>query len=314
MFFKGNLHCHSTVSDGKYSHEELIDRYRNRGYSFLCFSDHRKFTDYTHLDRQDFISLPGVEWDSNWGIEHPAWLAKTHHMHGIRGNREMISQAEKMPFAHEADLPQMSYYGRDTVQEMARYMRQRGNFCIYNHPRFNQTTPEDFGLLEGYTALEIYNNAAELLYGTGLTVTYWDNLLNAGCRILGVACDDNHNNFECEDSYGGWISVNSENLTHENIINAILEGRYYSSSGPEIIQYGVRDGSAFVECSSVNHISFIAGGNVGVGKTVWSKINGDDISYAEYKLLNKESYIRVECIDKYGKTAWSNPLYPAERG
>ena len=38
--YKANLHCHSTVSDGKLTPAELKDAYKNHGYSILCITDH----------------------------------------------------------------------------------------------------------------------------------------------------------------------------------------------------------------------------------------------------------------------------------
>ena len=39
-FFRGNLHCHSNLSDGKWSPEDVALAYRDAGYDFLCLSDH----------------------------------------------------------------------------------------------------------------------------------------------------------------------------------------------------------------------------------------------------------------------------------
>jgi predicted metal-dependent phosphoesterase TrpH len=39
-FFRGNLHCHSSRSDGLLGPEELVAAYRDAGYDFLCLSDH----------------------------------------------------------------------------------------------------------------------------------------------------------------------------------------------------------------------------------------------------------------------------------
>ena len=39
-FYKGNMHCHSTLSDGALSPEELKDAYKNKGYSFIAITDH----------------------------------------------------------------------------------------------------------------------------------------------------------------------------------------------------------------------------------------------------------------------------------
>ena len=41
-WFRGNLHTHSTVSDGLKTPDEVIRIYRNEGYDFLAFTDHWK--------------------------------------------------------------------------------------------------------------------------------------------------------------------------------------------------------------------------------------------------------------------------------
>lgn len=40
---RGNLHTHTTLSDGKLSPEEVMARYAALGYDFLAFTDHRCF-------------------------------------------------------------------------------------------------------------------------------------------------------------------------------------------------------------------------------------------------------------------------------
>ena len=39
-FWRGNLHTHSTLSDGVLSPEEVCRRYRDEGYDFLALTDH----------------------------------------------------------------------------------------------------------------------------------------------------------------------------------------------------------------------------------------------------------------------------------
>ena len=59
-WYKGNLHSHTTNSDGRLTPEQSAAYYREHGYSFLCFSEHDYYTDLrTKLDRDDFITLPG---------------------------------------------------------------------------------------------------------------------------------------------------------------------------------------------------------------------------------------------------------------
>ena len=39
-FRKGNIHTHSTASDGELEPEEVCRRYREGGYNFLAITDH----------------------------------------------------------------------------------------------------------------------------------------------------------------------------------------------------------------------------------------------------------------------------------
>ena len=59
--YKANLHCHSTVSDGKLTPAELKDAYKNHGYSILCITDHETPCDHTDLTDEDFLMLTGYE-------------------------------------------------------------------------------------------------------------------------------------------------------------------------------------------------------------------------------------------------------------
>ena len=65
-FYKGNLHGHSSNSDGKFSVSEVIDAYKKRGYDFTCISDHlwidNRFCTQTVIDASkynthDFIAI-----------------------------------------------------------------------------------------------------------------------------------------------------------------------------------------------------------------------------------------------------------------
>lgn len=307
-FFKGNLHCHSTVSDGRLTHAQLVEAYRGNGYHFLCFSDHEMYTDMRSLDLDDFIALPGVEWSCSLR-EDDLWK-KTHHVHGIRGTEDMLARAAEKPFAHGAILPRLTYRGIETAEEMSGYLTARGCVTMYNHPLWSRTNPQDFGDLKGFQLLEIYNHGCNLENHTAFADVYWDQLLSAGVRICGVATDDNHNRGIPDDSFGGFIRVNAHGLSHDALMDAIVGGRFYSSNGPSIGQVGVQGGHVFVECDAVHRINFVAGGAIGLGRCFFSEDGEDSLTGAAYELTGRESYVRVECVDRLGKVAWSNPLYP----
>ena len=43
-WYKGNLHTHTTLSDGAHTPDEVIEIYRAKGYDFLALTDHRQLS------------------------------------------------------------------------------------------------------------------------------------------------------------------------------------------------------------------------------------------------------------------------------
>ena len=60
-YFKANLHTHSTITDGKFSPEELKELYKKQGYQILCLSDHNVVVDHSALTDESFLLLTGAE-------------------------------------------------------------------------------------------------------------------------------------------------------------------------------------------------------------------------------------------------------------
>jgi predicted metal-dependent phosphoesterase TrpH len=66
-FWRGNLHTHSTASDGHLAPAALCDFYRSAGYDFLAISDHflqrygYPLTDVSADDAADFVTLRAAE-------------------------------------------------------------------------------------------------------------------------------------------------------------------------------------------------------------------------------------------------------------
>jgi predicted metal-dependent phosphoesterase TrpH len=83
---KGNLHAHSTFSDGRFPVEEVVARYRDLGYDFLAITDHDDLIqpDYwLNLPSSDdrMIILPGVELD---------YRPLSQHVGKVTGDRETL--------------------------------------------------------------------------------------------------------------------------------------------------------------------------------------------------------------------------------
>ena len=60
-FYKANLHCHSTNSDGCFSPQELKEQYLAKGYSVVAFSDHEHLIDHSYLNDEQFVAITACE-------------------------------------------------------------------------------------------------------------------------------------------------------------------------------------------------------------------------------------------------------------
>ena len=309
-WYKGNLHSHTTNSDGNYTPKEAVQEYKKLGYSFLCMSDHNLYSDYREeLGEKDFLILPGVEAAAVL-FDTDDTCIKVHHMNGILGTSAMQKKAPKQ-YKHMDKVEPLVYYGNwdgaKVASDMIKELHSRGCFITYNHPIWSRVEAEEFISAEAFEILEIYNYNTQNESETGYDTTYWDVMLRKGQHVLADASDDNHNEGIFDDAFGGYIVVKAKELTHDNIIEAILSGNYYSSSGPAIYSWGIKDQKAYITCSEAERISFITDGFVGAGTTYVAE--NELLKKATFSLTGKETYIRAECTDLFGKKAWTNPIY-----
>jgi hypothetical protein len=60
-WYKGNTHCHTTISDGKVAPEEVVEIYKAHGYSFLAITDHNIYDYSAQFSTPEFLTFPAVE-------------------------------------------------------------------------------------------------------------------------------------------------------------------------------------------------------------------------------------------------------------
>ncbi len=63
-WLKGNLHAHTTRSDGRADPQTVIDTYAALGHDFLMLADHEVLTSaaqYRQWEHHGLILIPGVE-------------------------------------------------------------------------------------------------------------------------------------------------------------------------------------------------------------------------------------------------------------
>ena len=292
QFYKGNLHCHSTNSDGTETPEERIAEYREAGYDFLAITDHWYYTDMPEKSDETFLLLPGTELDcSPYGEE-----ALGYHIVGIGRPGE-----NKFPCGRIPSDP--AYRAHDLIA----MLENNGNFAFVAHPYWLQLCSEAYCRLDGVVGLEVFNSLCQFDFGTGFSEHIADEAIYKGKRPLLFATDDYHWAAfrQVPDHFMGYVMVKAEALSHEAIVDALLKGHFYASyQGPQIHNFEIRDGKAIVETSPCRQICLRSPRTFGSTKCSYS----DELTYAEFPLEGHEKVVRAVVMDQYGHTSWTQLL------
>ena len=163
--------------------------------------------------------------------------------------------------------------------------------------------------LDKLSGLEVYTTSADTDLGKGLASVHWDDVLVRGKRWWGAAVDDTHwmrQDGWFYETFGGWVWVKAQALDEAHILSALRAGQFYASSGPEIYDFGISNGTARLTCSAVKTIDFC-------GHTQWGSQRraapGETVTESTYRLTGNERYLRAACTDAEGRTAWTNPIF-----
>ena len=283
QWFKGNLHLHTTGSDGKLSPQEVITSYAAHGYDFLSITDHRQVTPTDGLDHKGMLMLPGIE--LNGGKSD---LGTSYHMVAV-GARGL-----------------MEYDPEWSAQELIDYANQNAEVVFIAHPYWCSLTVADLIDLENYMGVEVYNTTCHHGIGRGDSGSHWDDLLARGKRLMGFAVDDAH--FGYPDAWVGYIMVKAAKCERDDIIGAIKAGDFYSSNGPTINNIELDRTRVRVECSPCWEVRAVCP-LPGRGITTYRTDQKPPFTAVEFELNESTDPIRIECIDEVGNKAWSNPIW-----
>lgn len=301
-WYKGNLHLHSTNSDGRKTPEEVIQIYQDHGYQFVSFTEHEYYTHNSGLSTKDFLILPGVE----FACDKPDPY-RIYHLLGIGRHAAEKAAYSDNGFADGQRFSVKKWQGLETIQSTLDEIHAANNLAVFNHPKWSRLELDDFIDLHGFFAMEIYNHGCEVESHTGLSVDYWDSLLRRGRKVWGIATDDSH--FIMKDYCGGWVMVNAPELTIEAITAALEAGNFYSSCGPEVYDFTVENGIVRIDCSDVREIHFVT--YESFGRSIFAE-DGKSLRSGQFQLSGSELYVRAEIVDHSGRTAWTNPIFLKE--
>jgi predicted metal-dependent phosphoesterase TrpH len=288
-FWRGNLHAHSTRSDGGLSPEEVCKLYRINGYHFLSLTEH--FLERYNFPVVDTRPARGEGFTTLIGAELHAGETE------LGGPWHILAVGLPLDFAR----PQPNERG----PELAARARASGAFVAAAHPQWYSLTERDMAALGPVDAIEVYNGVAIDHNDRADSWHIADILLGRGQRYLIYAADDFHFVRNRHDFGRGWVWVKSERLEPDALLAALKAGHYYSSSGPQIHDVRVEPGErVVVRCSPAEWV-FVTGKGPAA-----SAVEGHGVTEAELSLKNFASpYLRVTVRDVHGGRAWTNPVW-----
>ena len=293
-FFKGNLHGHSNKSDGRLTPEDVCHAYIEKGYSFISITDHflEMFNYPITLPKkkiENFTVIPGAEFHTSKMGNGELWHVLAL---GLNGKFTPPNQPNFLINAQS-----------ENIESLSARLLEAGAFVSLTHPEWNGMTLQDSHRVKEAHAIEIYNHGCAIECDRGSGVAVLDQILNSGKKLNIIATDDSH--FHSNDTFGGWVMVKSETNEEEALVEALKNGHYYSSQGPDFKNIKVQERRLEVQCTPVEKI-IVSG--YGSASTYKHKSNTESAIF-NLSLLPQKRWIRITIIDKNGNRAWTNPIY-----
>lgn len=302
-FYKANLHCHSTFSDGSWTPEELKERYMRHGYSIIAFTDHRTMHSQAHLTDDSFLALDGYEIDVNQQETNKNGYRKTCH----------FCLVAKKPGMTQPDFGDEDTYTPENISRIMREAKEKGFFVTYNHPNWSLEDFSDYINYHGMDAMEICNFGCVIVGYADYVPMAYDEMLRYGERIFCLATDDNHNRHPEDsvycDSFGGWVAIKADALDYETVTKALEDGHFYSSQGPEIKELWYEDGVIHIKTSPVKKIDFVFGFRRAETRVAEK---GEYLTEAECAVPDNSIFVRVSARDENGFPADTNAYFVDE--
>ena len=266
-FYKGNLHMHTVVSDGKMTPEEVKEEYKKRGYSFLAYTDHEIIVKHNDLTDDEFLAITSAEFSVTAAGKHGWPTARTYHLNVYSPDPEqdLISvfaarycfSKNTLPYVTDEmrNIPDYQrVYSVEGINDFVARCNAEGFLVSYNHPVWSLQDANDWYGLKGLWGVEWQNTGC---YRAGYpdTMQPIDDLLRQNERVMPLATDDAHSRKDSlHDCFGGWVTVKAEKLDYATIFAALKNGDFYSSQGPELTELTLKDGVLTVKCSEARKV------------------------------------------------------------
>ena len=204
--YYGDLHMHSTASDGRYTAARLGEMAKKAGLDFIAVADHNNYCENFSLPRiQGITFIPAVEW--------------THY----KGHMNFYGL--KAPFENSFIANSLS-----DMKSLIAEVRQRGAAVSVNHPECD-LCPYLWDDDDAYDMMEIWNGPMRA--ANMRAIDRWTRLLSSGRKIPAVCGSDFHRRMSPVRIGRPASGVYSEDASPEGLLAAIRAGHLFVSSSPE---------------------------------------------------------------------------------
>lgn len=276
-WYKGNLHTHTTDSDGAKTPDEVKRLYKDMEYDFLALTDHWHVNEPG--DFEGMLVLSGAEYD--WSKD---------------GCYHIVGYGLK-------DAPRLTK--ADPPQKYIDEIKRCGGVVTLAHPAWSLQRPDKMTELTGVDCTEIYNSVSGYPYSPR---PYSGNLIDVaavmGFRATLTAADDTH--FYGDEVGRGFVYVKADGLTEDAILRAIVKGDVLATNGP-FVTCGIEDGYFVVRCvKGCRYVQFFTANYYNPDTTT----TGGTVYEARFRIKpEKDRFVRAEAVDFDGKTAYTQYYY-----
>lgn len=325
VWLKGNLHTHSTKSDGALTPEQVANFYASNGYGLLSITDHEKLTKLSH---EKLVLIPGIETSAG----------ETRVGYGYHLIVLGVEDEERVQRL------------RRSVEELMDFVEESGGLTFVAHPYWSSLTIEDLVGLGKHIGIEVYNTGCDVECAKGFSTVHWDGVLAHGRLIYGLAVDDAHRYVSPPiDALGGWVWVKVETPSAEDVLNSLRKGLFYSSMGPVVEDFSYGDGFVEASFTPVDRVDLVSDNGLGLSVSLevyetlkrmleTGRLSGyaeaelnveKDVENMRIRMGNLEAsvrkslsgftgfsvknckfkrFFRVEFTDRKNRKAWLNPI------
>ena len=295
LWLRCALHAHTTNSDGELAPEMLVRHYEWAGYDVLAITDHWVRTQ--ERSTKKLLVIPSTELNA-WcgGPEHDAHVLAL----GVRADPEI-------PASEFAQL-----------QEVVDWILANGGVPYIAHTYWSGLRTEQWEQCEGLLGLEVWNSGCELEVGRGDSSIHWDEALEGGAALQGIATDDSHH--PGYDSGFAWTMVRATDRSQEAVLDALRGGSFYSSTGPSIESVEVDGNAVVVRSSPAQSVTLVSarhrGARANAGRlgypnasTILERDSAGLITACRLEKPPLAPFGRVVVSDTRACRAWTNPLW-----